>query len=89
MAASCNHCGLEYDFADAGDGAAWFVMLIAGALAMGGVLFVEFNWQPAYWVHAIVAIPLALILPIILLRPAKGLLICQQYVTKASEGRLQ
>lgn len=89
VAKACGNCGLSFDFADAGDGAAWFVMLAAGALAMGGVLFTEFNWHPAYWVHALVAVPLALIVPLLLLRPAKGVLLCQQYATHASEGRLK
>jgi uncharacterized protein (DUF983 family) len=87
VAEACESCGLDYGFADAGDGAAWFVMLVAGSLAVGGALFVEMAWQPAYWVHALVAIPLAVLLPLALLRPAKGVLIAQQYRTKAEEGR--
>lgn len=85
VADRCGVCGLDFGFADAGDGAAWFVMLIAGALAVGAALFVEIAWQPSYWVHALVALPLAVLLPIILLRPAKGILISQQYKTKATE----
>jgi uncharacterized protein (DUF983 family) len=83
VADKCDRCGLEYDFADAGDGAAWFVMLVAGTLATIGVLFVELTWQPPYWVHAIVAIPLAVLLPLALLRPAKGMLINRQFQTSA------
>jgi uncharacterized protein (DUF983 family) len=88
VAPACAICGLSFDFADAGDGAAWFVMLIAGFLAVGGVLFVEVNWKPDYWVHAVIATPLAVFLPLLLLRPAKGILLCQQYATQAREGRL-
>jgi cytochrome oxidase assembly protein ShyY1/uncharacterized protein (DUF983 family) len=53
-----------------------------------GALFVEMAWQPAYWIHALVAIPLAVLLPLALLRPVKGVLIAQQYRTKAEEGRI-
>jgi uncharacterized protein (DUF983 family) len=88
VAERCEACDLDYGFADSGDGAAWFVMLIAGAVAVAGALFVEMAWQPAYWVHALVAIPLAVLLPLALLRPAKGILIAQQYRTKAEEGRI-
>ena len=88
VADSCEICGLDYGFAEAGDGAAWFVMLVAGSVAVAGALFVEVAWQPAYWVHALVAIPLAVMLPLALLRPAKGVLIAQQYRTKAEEGRM-
>lgn len=88
VAPKCSRCGLEYSFAEAGDGAAWFVMLIAGTLAVAGVLFVELTWQPAYWVHALVAIPLAVLLPLAILRPIKGVLINRQYQTRAQEGRI-
>jgi uncharacterized protein (DUF983 family) len=88
LAPKCGRCNLEFSFADAGDGAAWFVMLIAGTLAVAGVLFVELTWQPAYWVHALVAIPLAVILPLVMLRPIKGVMINRQYQTRAEEGRI-
>ena len=87
LARSCSSCGLSYDFADAGDGAAWFVMLVAGVLAVGSTLFVEVTWQPSYWVHAMVAVPLAVGVPLLLLRPIKAMLIAQQYKTRAAEGR--
>ena len=88
VADRCEACGLDYGFAEAGDGAAWFVMLIAGGLAVAGALFVEIAWQPAYWIHALVAIPLAVLLPLAMLRPVKGVLIAQQYRTRADEGRM-
>ncbi len=87
MAPGCTSCGLDYTFADSGDGAAWFVMLIAGVAAVGLALWVEVAWQPAYWVHALVAVPPAVLLPLLLLRPAKGILLCQQYKTSAAPGR--
>jgi uncharacterized protein (DUF983 family) len=88
VAERCRSCGLPFDFADAGDGAAWFVMLVSGAAAVAAALFVEFHWQPSYWVHAAVALAFAVILPLVLLRPVKGILLCQQYRTEAEEGRL-
>ena len=88
LAERCKNCGLSFDFADAGDGAAWFVMLVSGAIAVAAALFVEFNWRPSYWVHLGVALAFAVALPLLLLRPAKGVLICQQFRTKAEEGRL-
>jgi uncharacterized protein (DUF983 family) len=87
VAPACSVCGLDYSFADAGDGAAWFVTLIAGTLAVAAALWLELTWSPPYWVHALVAVPLAVGLPLLLLRPAKGWLIAQQYRTKAAEGR--
>ena len=87
LAPACTSCGLAYDFADAGDGAAWFVMLVAGVVAVGAALGVEIAWQPPYWVHAVIAAPLAIGLPLLLLRPVKGVLVNQQYKTRAREHR--
>lgn len=84
----CSVCGLDFEFADAGDGATWFVMVIASTLTMAAVLWVEFTWHPAYWVHALVALPLAVGLPLLLLRPGKAILVNQQYKTDAAPGRL-
>lgn len=84
----CEKCGLDYSFADAGDGPAVFIMMIAGFIVVGLALWVEFTYQPPYWVHAVLWIPLTLILTVGLLRPLKGWLIAQQYKHKAREGRL-
>ena len=48
---------------------------------------VEVAYSPPFWVHALIAIPLLVILPLVLLRPAKGVLINQQWKTDAREGR--
>ena len=73
---------------DAGDGPAVFVILIVGAVVCAGALFVEFRFQPPYWVHAVLWIPLTAILTLVLLRLVKSLLLVLQYKTKAGEGNL-
>ncbi len=87
VAKSCASCGLSFDFADGGDGAAWFVMLIVGFLGVGSILGIEVAYQPSFWVHVLIAIPLLVVLPLVLLRPVKGMLLCQQWKTGAGEGR--
>ena len=82
-------CGLDYSFADSGDGPAVFIMMIAGFVIVGLVLWVEFTWSPPYWVHAVLWIPLTLALTIGLIRPLKGWLVAQQFRHKAEEGRLE
>lgn len=84
----CGVCDLDYDFADSGDGPAVFIMMFVGFVVVGGALGVEVAYQPPYWLHAILWLPLAIVLPLALLRPAKGLLIAQQYTTRAAPGRL-
>jgi uncharacterized protein (DUF983 family) len=89
VAKSCTSCGLSYEFADAGDGAAWFVMLFACVFGVGSILGVEVAYQPSFWMHVAIAIPVLIILPMILLRPTKGFLLNQQWKHGAQEGRLQ
>jgi uncharacterized protein (DUF983 family) len=88
VAASCAQCGLSFAFADAGDGAAWFVMLFVCVFGVGGILGVEIAFAPPWWVHTLIAVPVLLAAPLLLLRPVKGILLCQQWKTAAEEGRL-
>jgi uncharacterized protein (DUF983 family) len=88
LARRCESCGLDYDFADAGDGPAVFVILIAGFLVVGAAVIVDFLWRPPYWVHALLWIPMILVVTLGLLRPLKGLLVALQFRHKAEEGRL-
>ncbi|WP_395665186.1 DUF983 domain-containing protein [Methylocella sp.] len=89
LAPRCSACGLDYKFADAADGPAVFVCLIAGFLVLGAALWVELAYEPPFWVHLAVFMPLTLVVCLGLLRPAKGLLIAQQYRTRAEQGRLE
>jgi uncharacterized protein (DUF983 family) len=84
----CDVCGLDYSFADAGDGPAIFIILIAGFIVVGAALATEVLYQPPYWVHAALWLPLIAIVTLGPLRPMKGLLIDLQYFHKAAEGRL-
>jgi uncharacterized protein (DUF983 family) len=84
----CSVCRLDYGFADSGDGPAVFIMLFAGFLVTGAALIVEMRYEPPYWVHAVLWIPLGIALPLLLLRPFKATLIALQYASNASEGRL-
>jgi len=85
---ACASCGLSFSFADAGDGAAWFVMLFGCVVGVGTILGVEAVYAPPLWVHVLLAIPILIILPLLLLRPVKGILLNQQWKMNASEGRL-
>jgi uncharacterized protein (DUF983 family) len=84
---ACERCGLDYGFADAGDGPAVFVILIAGAIVVFAAMMTEIVYQPPYWLHAMLWLPLILIVTLAPLRPIKGLLIALQYHHKAAEGR--
>jgi uncharacterized protein (DUF983 family) len=87
LAPRCAHCGLDYSFADAGDGPAVFVILISGFIVAGAALVVEIVYAPPYWVHAVLWGPLILITTLWPLRAMKGLMIALQFHHKAAEGR--
>jgi uncharacterized protein (DUF983 family) len=86
---ACEACGLDYSFVDAGDGPAVFVILIAGFIVVGAALVVETLYQPPFWLHAAMWLPLILITTLAPLRALKGVLIALQYHHKAAEGRLE
>jgi len=85
---ACETCGLDYSFVDAGDGPAVFVILIAGFIVVGAALIVETLYQPPFWLHAAMWLPLILITTLAPLRALKGVLIALQYHHKSAEGRL-
>lgn len=83
----CEVCGLEYAFADSGDGPAVFIILIAGFIVVGAALVTEVLYQPPFWVHAVLWLPLILLVTLGPLRPMKGLMIALQFHHKAAEER--
>ena len=85
----CERCGLDYSFADAGDGPAIFVILISGFIVVGAPLIVEVAYQPPFWLHALLWGPLILVVTLLPLRLLKGLLIVLQYHHSAAEGRFE
>ncbi|HAO39369.1 MAG TPA: DUF983 domain-containing protein [Afipia sp.] len=85
---SCDVCGLDYAFIDAGDGPAVFIIMIAGFIVVGAALVVEMKYQPPFWVHAALWAPLILATTLLPLRSMKALLIALQYHHKAAEGQL-
>lgn len=83
----CDVCGLDYGFADSGDGPAVFIMLFAGFIVVGAALVTEAVYHPPYWVHAALWVPLILVVTLGPLRPMKGMMIALQYHHKAGERR--
>jgi len=86
--AGLDACGLDYAFIDAGDGPAVFIILFAGAIVVGSALVVEVKYQPPFWVHAALWLPLILATTLLPLRSMKSLLIALQFHHKAAPGRL-
>lgn len=88
MAGRCERCGLDFRFADTGDGPAVFIILAVGFLIVGAALLTEVFYRPPYWVHGIIWLPLTVALSLALLRPVKALMLALQYRHRAEQGRL-
>ena len=88
FADDCSACGQDYSQIDAGDGPAVFIILIAGFIIVAAALYTEVAYQPPYWVHAALWLPIGLFLPILMLRPMKAWLAAKQYQNNAALGRL-
>ena len=88
LASRCETCGLDYGFVDAGDGPAVFIIMIAGFIVVGAALVVEMKYQPPFWVHAVLWLPLIAVTTLLPLRSMKALLVALQYHHRAAEGRL-
>ncbi len=85
---NCEACGLDYAFIDSGDGPAIFIIMIAGAIVVACALIVEVKYQPPFWLHAVLWLPLILATTLLPLRVMKSLMIALQFHHKAAEGRL-
>ncbi len=84
----CEACGLDYSFADPADGPAFFVICFACVPSVALGVWLEVQFQPAWWVHLLVTIPFMFLTCIPPLRPLKGWLVASQYFYKAEEGKL-
>ena len=85
---SCDVCGLDYTFIDTGDGPAIFLIMLAGAIVVTAALIVEVKYQPPFWLHAALWLPLVLATTLLPMRSMKSLLIALQFHHKAAPGRL-
>jgi uncharacterized protein (DUF983 family) len=86
IAPRCEACGFELGKYETGDGAATFVILIAGTVCAFGALFSMFAWNWPVWLLLLIWLPAVLVLTLGLMRPAKGLMVAAQIAQKASEA---
>lgn len=82
----CRACDFDFTRLNTGDGAAVFVMQIAGAPVVFGALFIQIAWQPPIWAMAAVALPLVAGLSLGLMRPGKGVMIALQVRNRAGQA---
>jgi uncharacterized protein (DUF983 family) len=76
---ACEVCGEELHHQRADDFPAYLVIVLVGHLVIPLVLHVEMTYEPAYWIHAVLWLPLTLVLTLALIQPMKGLVIALQW----------
>lgn len=84
----CEVCGLSYSYADPADGPAFFVLCFACVPAVVFTIWIQLAFNPPFWVHVLITLPVVLAACILPLRPLKGWLVCSQYNFKAGEGQI-
>jgi uncharacterized protein (DUF983 family) len=81
----CEVCGLDFAPHDTGDGPAVFVILILGFVVVGLALWVELNFEPPLWVHAVLWTPTIIGGALLMLRPLKATLVALHYKHRREE----
>lgn len=85
VAPDCDACGLSLVEHDTGDGPAVFLIFILGAIAVPFALWVQFSFDTGPWVPILLASVLTIGLGLLMLRPAKALMVALQYAHRRDE----
>lgn len=86
IAERCDRCGLDFSFADSGDGPAVLIMFPVGTIVVLGWFLSDmwFGWPvPA---QLMIWLPMTVVLSLMLLRPFKGAMINLQYKAGVKPG---
>jgi uncharacterized protein (DUF983 family) len=84
----CGACALDFSQFNVGDGPAAFLIMIVGAIITALAIIVQLRFEPPYWVHILLWLPLTIVLVVGFLRIAKAALLILEYRNRAREGRL-
>ncbi len=75
----CSHCGHHFSEHDAGDGPAYFMVMILSLVVSLLGIWVEFTFSPPLWLHALLWTPVILLGTIAGIRYGKALLFHSKY----------
>ncbi|PWR19742.1 DUF983 domain-containing protein [Zavarzinia compransoris] len=76
---ACPHCGQALNLHKADDAPPYFTITIVAHIVVPLLLFVEQTYAPAEWLHAVIWLPLSLVLSLLILPRVKGALIGLQW----------
>lgn len=82
VADECPACGEDLHHHRADDAPAYFTIVIVGHVVVGGVLWLERAYAPADWVHALIWLPVTLLMSLWLLPRVKGALVGLQWALR-------
>ena len=82
----CRACGLDYARFNVGDGPAALVTLAVGTITVALAIWVQLSFEPPWWVHALLWVPLTFALVIGGLRVTKAWLLASEYHNDAREA---
>jgi len=85
IAERCAVCGLDLGKADSGDGPAVFLIFILGAVAVGLAFVLQFVLELPEWLTWTILVVVVLGGALLLLRPAKAIMVALQYKNRAGE----
>jgi uncharacterized protein (DUF983 family) len=80
--AACPGCGEELHHHRADDAPPYFTMTIVGHVVVAGVLYLEKAFAPEPWVHAVIWLPLLVLMSLWLLPRVKGALVGLQWALR-------
>lgn len=82
----CPACQLDFTQFNVGDGPAAFLTLIVGTLVVVLAIWVQLAFEPPFWVHVLLWVPVTAGLTLGGLRLAKGALLASEYRNRAREA---
>lgn len=86
LAENCERCGLDFGFADSGDGPAVLIMFPVGTIVVVGWIVSDalFGWPVL--AQLVIWSMMTILLSILMLRPFKGVMVNLQYRTGTRAG---
>lgn len=87
FAPKCRSCELDFARFNVGDGPAAFLTLGVGAIVVGLAIWLQLTFEPPWWVHVLLWVPLTIAGVIGGLRLVKAALLVREFRADAREHR--
>lgn len=86
---NCAACEADFQRMEAGDGPAFFVVVIVGILVVPLALGTQVALEPPIWLQALIWLPVSIALCMWFLRPFKALMFAMQWKHHAREAEFE